>query len=154
MKHGVISLRLLSHKQACFPHANRHYSRRKIFRKSAQDGLEFSRKSCSLSVRVNGFREQLKRRKTWTWTSAKKSPHLQQMTMKELRGRFAEAFGETTQRQQQGLARQTHRLASASAGRRRPVGASPAPGRGIGQRCRSASVAAKRKEDHARRPSP
>ena len=63
---------------------------------------------------------------------------LQRLGAKQLRGRYAEVFGETTHRQQQDLADPPHRLAAAGPGRGRPVRTRPPPRRGAGQRRRPA----------------
>ena len=67
---------------------------------------------------------------------------LQRMTVRELRTRYAEVFGEETRGRQQGLADQADRVAAAIAGRRRPFRTSPPAGGRVGQRRRRPTVAA------------
>ena len=67
---------------------------------------------------------------------------LQRMTVKQLKQKYAEVFGEDTNSQQQGVAGQADRLAAAGAGRGRPVRAGPPAGRRVGRRRRPAPESA------------
>ena len=103
--------------------------------------LRFPTKRGSVDTVVNGFGD-LEREKNMTLNVGKELAALAAADHQGVEGTLRRSVRRSDQRRQPRLARQTHRLALASAGRRRPVRTRPPPRRRTGQRRRPAAVAA------------